>query len=198
MSETPSAALPTSHERYVPADAQRVVYPQANAVVYRYLTRQGEPALTIFCGRKAKPAQHIRATSACALDAYADRCIALLAKSKAEKDAERSKRAEFDNPLEVGSILVAVWGYEQTNSDFYQVTALRGARTLVLRKLCAKRTPGGDCMSGYVVPRPGCFTQDEPLTRRVIPYAASVGVRICSFAVATPWSGRPECYSSYA
>ena len=39
------------------------------------------------------------------------------------------------NSLQIGSILYASWGYDQTNIDFYEVTKLIGRTTLELREL---------------------------------------------------------------
>lgn len=41
----------------------------------------------------------------------------------ANKAAKKAARASFKNPYEKGNILYNSWGYEQTNIDFYVVTA---------------------------------------------------------------------------
>ena len=47
-------------------------------------------------------------------------------KQELESIAERKKTANQPHNLKVGQTLVCMWGYEQTNIDFYQVTKLIG------------------------------------------------------------------------
>lgn len=54
-------------------------------------------------------------------------------------EAELRKR----HSLQLGQILYACWGYEQTNIQFYQVIAVRGA-VVDLHELSKDRTPTGD------------------------------------------------------
>lgn len=62
--------------------------------------------------------------------------------------------------VHVGDIFFDVWGYDQTNVDFYQVVALKGKHTAVLREIGSRDEyePG---MCGLTSPRRDCFTSDE-------------------------------------
>ena len=62
---------------------------------------------------------------------------------------------ERTHTLQVGDILHASWGYDQTNATFYQVTALNG-RTMVTVEQIGKRLAQGDEGRG-VLPVPDTF-----------------------------------------
>ena len=53
--------------------------------------------------------------------------------------------------VRVGDIFYNVWGYDQTNVDFYQVVSLHGAHTAVIRPLHGRVVEEGN-MCGKVVP----------------------------------------------
>ncbi len=62
-----------------------------------------------------------------------------------------AKTKKIDRLLEVGDVLVASWGYEQTNVDYYLVTKLVGKRSVQLIEIGAKIVDSGD-MTGKCVP----------------------------------------------
>ncbi len=63
--------------------------------------------------------------------------------------------------IETGSILVASWGYDQTNVNFYQVIDTFGKFGLVLREICAETVEGSEQRdwSSRVRPLPGKWAQ---------------------------------------
>ena len=65
------------------------------------------------------------------------------AKRKAEQKAPRK--------LQVGHILYTSWGYDQTNVDYYQVTALKGETMVIVQKL-EQSCPETGFMSGKALP----------------------------------------------
>ena len=67
--------------------------------------------------------------------------------------------------VHVGDIFFDVWGYDQTNVDFYQVVSLKGRHTAVIRKIAGTREYEGD-MYGHTSPRRDVFTSDELHTVR--------------------------------
>lgn len=104
------------------------------------------------------------------------------------------------HPLIVGSILTASWGYEQTNVDFYEVTALNGSTMVTLRQLETERDYSGTAMRGTAMPKPGQYRADrKPMRRKV----TGTGTRHLYVAVAdrtwaTPWDGTPRSFTTYA
>ncbi|MDK7220275.1 hypothetical protein QP496_23995, partial [Klebsiella pneumoniae] len=65
-----------------------------------------------------------------------------------------------------GDVFVSSWGYEQTNTCFYQVIALRGKKTAVLRRIAAQQVKADSAMSGELKPVLNDF-KGEPVTRRI-------------------------------
>lgn len=119
--------------------------------------------------------------------------------------AERKlTQKNFKNPAKVGDILDSSWGYDQTNIDFYQVTAVKG-KQIVIKPLKQQISEVGETnsMSEYVVPIPNSFTeQTKEITKLVkASYQGSsydYVVNINSYAIATPWDGKPKYQSHYA
>ena len=101
------------------------------------------------------------------------------------------------NPLNIGDILESMWGYDQTNVDFYQVVKTTAA-TVTLRKLNTK-TVDGDGWTGKVIPIKDDFGKAEPLRRKVKDgWNGEPYVKIESYAFARPWDGKPSNYTAYA
>lgn len=67
--------------------------------------------------------------------------------------------------VHVGDLFYASWGYEQTNIDYFQVVALKGAHTAVLREVGCEYV-GGFGFSGNKRPLRNHFTSEETYTVR--------------------------------
>lgn len=81
--------------------------------------------------------------------------------------------------LKVGDVLRAIWGYDQTNVDYYQVVELNGATMVTLRKIGEDREASA-WMQGYSTPKPDKFV-GGPIRRKV----SVDGVSIDSVRAAT-------------
>jgi hypothetical protein len=187
--------------RSVPRGAMKVQDKASSAVAYLY-ERDGRLYAVAFHGKAGKADWHFRFKTAEQRAAKIGEHFANVRasdKRKADEAAERKASAAKGQGLEVGHILVCSWGYEQTNIDFYQVTALIGKTMLELRKIgsCDASRAGGPSMTGHVVPNPDVFT-GEPLRRKVRRYGKSVSVSITDYSSAELWDGRPRWYSTYA
>jgi hypothetical protein len=108
---------------------------------------------------------------------------------KAEYKAERKQAPK----LKVGDILVASWGYEQTNIDFYEVVEMVGQLSVKIRKIKSESTRTVGFMSEYVKAVPGAYCSDE-MVRRV---AYGDSVKIDSSSIARLWDGRERNATSY-
>lgn len=98
----------------------------------------------------------------------------------------RAEERKQPHTLKVGDILYTSWGYEQTNVDFYQVTAVVGAHSVKIREIkqsCVRSEGHSD----YVVPVPDAFKGEEELKR----VQHGNYIRIASYASASMWEGRP-------
>ena len=80
-----------------------------------------------------------------------------------------ARRAAEDTPnadgVHVGDIFYACWGYDQTNYDFYQVVALRGKHTAILRENACKSEMCSD-YNGYKRPIRDSFRNEKEHVRR--------------------------------
>ncbi|MGE0705611.1 MAG: hypothetical protein AB7P22_16920 [Vicinamibacterales bacterium] len=154
----------------------------------------GQPSyyLTAWIGAAERPQIHCYYRTA---EQRAQRIVALIDARSAHVAAKAARRAERAKPhtLQVGAILVSSWGYEQTNVDFYQVIAVRGA-VVDLRKIGQEKEHDGD-MTGFAMPRPDDFIGPVLIGKR--PSSANA-VRIKSFSLAMPWDGRRQRWTSYA
>lgn len=135
-----------------------------------YYSDQGRPTAIGFYGKKQRPAFHYSYRDA----AHRERSVASWLEQVQKSLAHRAQRkataaAERAQPhtLQVGDVLVASWGYEQTNIDWYEVIELKGRHYVVLRELKVKTVETG-WLRGKSVPLPGEYCGD-PLRRRVLP-----------------------------
>ncbi|SBP89266.1 hypothetical protein [Thiomonas delicata] len=124
----------------------------------------GIKRLAIFGGKRTKADRYnTYSTWEKALETAA-RVKAAAAKQLADKATAREAEAAKPCPLKVGDVLVASWGYEQTNIDFYQVTTRTGKRGVTLRKITSQRETDA-WEQGTCVPAVGHFV-GEPFTAR--------------------------------
>ena len=95
----------------------------------------------------------------------------------------------------VGDILYSMWGYEQTNVDFYQVTKIKG-QMIVVREIESKKTLTTD-MTGDTMPVRNVFIGEE-LTKRIQADGEGYCVSITSYANAYKWDGKAKHFTAYA
>ena len=99
------------------------------------------------------------------------------AKRKANQVCNMSRPSNITEPtlkkkpvnkygVKVGDVFYDSWGYNQTNIDFYQVVALKGATTVELKALNKKSRNIGFC-SEMVKPIKNSFKQGKYKTRLV-------------------------------
>ena len=179
--------------RYVPSGATPIRDKATDAVAYVY-EANGVPHAIGYCGRRKKHDFHFRFRS---VDRRSEH-IADFFRSRAASIAATARRRAESKPartLEVGSILCASWGYEQTNVDFYQVTRLVGKQSVALRPIAAQHVRDTGWCQGVCKPAKDKFTGDE-FTRRV---GRGQSVRITSYSYARPCGEDEEKrWSSYA
>lgn len=147
--------------RFIPEDGQHLAGKLPGSwEAWFYTTVAGAPALVFYAGKSCKPTAHNRFSATA--EGLAGRLRYLQRLASTADDAARrelERRAELEKPhgLTVGTVLVHSWGYDQTNIDYFQVTATAGRRTVEVRPIAQEKTPSGD-MQGYCVPCPGQFT----------------------------------------
>lgn len=63
--------------------------------------------------------------------------------ARIEYEQRRQEPTQNADGVRVGDIFCVSWGYEQTNVNFYQVVALKGKKTAVVREIA------GECVGGF-------------------------------------------------
>ena len=92
-------------------------------------------------------------------------CAASLRSHEASKAARAAERRK-PHDLVVGDVLSAMWGYDQTNVDYYQVTRTSD-RCVWVRPIAAESKETAS-MQGDCVPRPGAFLKNGKETRHIV------------------------------
>jgi hypothetical protein len=117
----------------------------------------GKSYLLAFIGKAKKPAAYYAFRNQELRDKYLgelldrrEKDLAYKAERAAAVAAEKAKAVEL---VKVGDIFVCSWGWEQTNVDFYEVTAKSGAK--VTLKAIAQNIRETGFLSGYCTPKPG-------------------------------------------
>lgn len=173
---------------FIPAGALVVRDKASSAVCYIYADTLGRPCAMGFAGRRQKPDFRVRYLTPERREAAVRQYFA----GVQSIEASRKQRQERPRKLQVGHVLYASWGYEQTNIDWYQVTDLVGDTMVELRKIAGQVTDYDARDQGRVVPQIDAFT-GEPIRRR----AKGDGVKIDDVRWASLWDGRPKSWSSY-
>ena len=120
-------------------------------------------------------------------------------KDKEQRKVERRGTEEQLSLVEVDAIFHFSWGYEQTNCDFYQVTAKRG-RMLTLREIGSRAVPGSQgFMSDRRLAVKDAFLADsEPITKRLQFSNGKPFITMKSYGWCELWDGKEEYCSWYA
>jgi hypothetical protein len=171
-----SRRFPPHRSHYIPKGAVRFADRQSSAVVYAYES-QGKLCLMGFHGKAQKPDFHFTyGKSVERREAKAREHFESVRRSEAAAIERREKRKAEGHCLKVGSILRASWGYDQTNIDYFEVTALVGAKMVEIREIAQAAHETGSLV-GKCVPLPGAFT-GKPMRK----LAQGNSVKIYSFA----------------
>lgn len=177
--------------RHVPAAAVKVADKHSDAVVYVYRAAGGDPAAIGYHGKAAKADFWLRFRSQARLEAHVREYFANR-QAYARMIAERTRKASQPHKLEVGHVLVASWGYEQTNIDWFQVTRVISATMVEVRPIAAD-TEDTAWAQGRCIPKIDAFT-GEASRHRV---TNGEWVKINESVRAHLWDGRPRSWSSY-
>ena len=168
--------------------------PDSDAVVYTYEPVTGVPHAVAFHGRAQKPDWHYRFRDEADRETRIQNFFDTRRRILEHKAERRHQHAAADRGLELGDVLCASWGWEQTNVDFYEVTGLVGKRTIEYRPIAqTKRSTGFMC--GQCRPNPGSYVGTGTYRAR----ASEGAIRINSFTYARKTDPAKEHYwSSYA
>lgn len=100
------------------------------------------------------------------------------------------RRADADDSTAlVGDIFSAMWGYDQTNVDFYQV--VKASPTQVSLREIAKKVSRQTPTTDYVLPIAGKF-EGPVLTKKLRVYNGRAMVRLTTYSNAYKWDGQAK------
>lgn len=96
--------------------------------------------------------------------------------------------------VNIGDIYVCSWGYEQTNIDYYKITAVKN-KTVELVGIGQNRNYTGP-MQGECVPDPN-VTGTKTYTKRMLVNGDSVSFKMTSYSWAYKWSGKTNHFTEW-
>ncbi|MFN3253757.1 hypothetical protein [Roseibium album] len=179
-----------SRDFYIPKGAVKVTDKQSDAVVYLYTQKNtGLPCVAAFHGKAQKPDFKFWYPNEEQRDAKIE-CFFESRRNHLAHVSERRKAANKPHNLQVGHILRAMWGYDQTNIDYFQVTKLIGKTMVEIREI-GQVSEGG--WTGTCTPRLDDF-QSEPMRRKV----AHGRISVDNVRSAGLWDGTPDNWTAYA
>jgi hypothetical protein len=145
--------------------------------------------LKAFSGRRLKPDFFHLFNTLEGAAAFQAQWYSKICEAANAKQARKAAQKASPNPLAVGDVLVASWGYDQTNYNYYQVLRLVGTQSVEIQELKTSRDYNGASMSGDCVPLKNQFI-DKPMVKRV---NESGAVKVFSFGV---WASKKESIKS--
>jgi hypothetical protein len=155
-----------TRSRYIPEGSTPYARKGVDAIVYWYTTRAGKLAAIAYHGKSAKSDWHYCFRSEGERQAKSDQHLHNIS-GHAERMKERQeKRKAFRHVLKVGDVLKASWGYDQTNIDYYEVTAVVSGHTVEVQEIGSISRETG-WLQGDCVPSPGRFI-GAPERKRVL------------------------------
>lgn len=192
--------LPDVRKQYIPKGAMKICRKGVAAEVYVFNDSDGRPSAMAFKGRAQKPTFYHFYKDAAGREKRVTDWLDALAKAEQVK-AERRAARNAPHTLEVGTVLMSSWGYDQTNVDWFKVIGTSGRNTVELVAVEGQRAndapDGYSSMSTRVVPDPD-HIKGKPAKYRVDMASGVPSVKIQSFAWAYVWDGKPKYSSWYA
>lgn len=150
-------------ERFVPKGAIKVQAKNSPAFVYIFESA-GQPCARAFPSEKAvNPVWKYRFRSLAEREKYVREFFAGQAARAARKAEAAAKKAAYVHDYKPGDVLKGVWGYDQTNVDYFEVVAVIG-KMLDIRPLQQAQKGDGFGGSSKCVPLPGSY-QGEAVYR---------------------------------
>lgn len=149
--------------RYIPKGSTKILVKGTSVIVY--VNQVGGAWYGIaYCGTAGKPAWNYRFKKQESLAGYIKEWGETLKRSAKYSAERKAARLSFQHSLEVGDVLKALWGYDQTNIDFYEVVNVIG-KYVEIREI-AQESKETDWCQGKCIPILGSFIS-EPMKRKV-------------------------------
>lgn len=164
-----------TRDSFIPKTYQAIVRDK-NSDALVYIT--GDRSAMGFSGKRAKPDFNYRFGTPEKMAEYVKNYFAGIASANATKAEWKAKRNQASK-LIVGDILCSSWGYDQTNVEYWEVTAVIGSHTVEVREIAQERQET-QFMQGECIPVPGDYV--GPAKRCRVQHGDSVKVHSCASA----------------
>ena len=180
-----------TREFYIPKGAREIKDVNTDAVAYVEDWENGTKyTAMVFAGKRSKYDKYYGFKTAEKRDEYVKQYFEDIAASyeAKKKYAEKKKAmaAENQDKYEVGKILYSLWGYDQTNIDFYQIVK-KTKSMIVIHKIGKEFLDTKYASEDLVMPVKDYFIGKE-MKKKVGPY----GVTLNTYANASLWDGQPQ------
>ena len=154
--------------RYIPENSTPLERAGLPAIVYTYTDNKGRPSAIAYIGKQGKKTWHYCFRNEEQRNVEIDKFFDGIAEREDFKLSRKVEKTCFKHGYQVGDILYSSWGYDQTNTEFYQVIA-KTEKTVTLRHIGANHVAGNDgFMCGSITADKDNF-KGEPFTRTVSP-----------------------------
>jgi len=185
-----------TREFYIPKGAREIKDVNTDAVAYVEDWENGTKyTAMVFAGKRSKYDKYYGFKTAERRDEYVKQYFEDIAASyeAKKKYAEKKKAmaAENQDKYEVGKILYSLWGYDQTNIDFYQIVK-KTKSMIVIHKIGKEFLDTKYASEDLVMPVKDYFIGKE-MKKKVGPY----GVTLNTYANASLWDGQPQYQTAY-
>ena len=185
-----------TREFYIPKGAREIKDVNTDAVAYVEDWECGTKyTAMVFAGKRSKYDKYYGFKTAERRDEYVKQYFEDIAASyeAKKKYAEKKKAmaAENQDKYEVGKILYSLWGYDQTNIDFYQIVK-KTKSMIVIHKIGKEFLDTKYASEDLVMPVKDYFIGKE-MKKKVGPY----GVTLNTYANASLWDGQPQYQTAY-
>lgn len=118
-------------------------------------------------------------------------------KSYIKKLSAIAKYKEPQHDLKIGDVIYNMWGYDQTNIDYYQIVATT-AKTVSLRKIKSGSVDyNAYQMTGHSKAVKDCFVSDEVIRKTPHLFMGEWHINF-EYGSGSKWDGKPMDYSCYA
>lgn len=176
------------------------VYAGVNVECFLYNNVAGDPCASGYFGKRGNPSFRYKYRNT---EEAVNRINSFITAAKAKEESDKLRKAEdvkykkeLFQRVEVGSIFVSSWGYDQTNVDAFQVIEKKGSATLILKEISLSIVEDSDHgnMACNVVPVKDSFLEDTHLKEKRI---SRFGISINSYQTASLWDGKETYYKSW-
>ena len=150
-----------NRSRYIPSGSAEIKLPDIEAVVYWQNSQNqatGKPVITAMAyhGKKTNYDWYLNFRTLEQREQKTYQFFAGIYEWQQAQVARRNARVEFTHGYKVGDILHTMWGYDQTNIEFWQVTKIISSKMIEVREVASGGEQTG-FMCGDTWPIPGGF-----------------------------------------